>query len=103
MKVIYGGLLFACVVYGFTFAEYQYWERICDVANETHLSYFKMDNVQLFSQCAVLCAQNELCKSFEVKGRKNDEFQCGLMDFIVYECWPSPAEIFYMVRIHSKV
>ena len=60
MKIFYGVLLFAYVVYGFTVIEYQYWERACNAAHETDLSYFKMENVQLFSQCAVLCTQNDL-------------------------------------------
>ena len=89
MKIFYGVLHFTYCVYTSTIVQYEYWEQVCDVDDAPELCLFMTEDIQLLSHCAVLCTQDALCESFEVKVIENIGFQCGLMDFIVYQCQPS--------------
>ena len=66
------------------------------------LHFYMTEDIQLLSQCAVLCTQDAFCESFEIKVIENSGFQCGLMDFIVYHCQPSNSEQVY-IKVHMFV
>ena len=103
MKIFYGVLHFTYCMYASTVVQYEYWEKVCDVEDAPELWFFMMEDIQLLSQCAVLCTQDALCQSFEIKVIENSGFQCGLMDFIVYHCQPSLAHAFLNIYIYIHI
>ena len=78
---------------------YQFFERVCDAQDEQGRWFYKTEDTKLSFQCAELCTQDVLCKSFEVKVIGNSKFQCGLMDFVVYWCQPSPQPVYIKVYV----
>ena len=108
LKIFYGLLHFVYTIHMSTVMEHrcQFFERVCDAQDEEGRWFYKTEDTQLRFQCAELCTQDALCKSFEVKVLENSRFQCGLMDFVVYLCQPSPLHIYikvYVLVIYLKV
>ena len=101
LKIFCGILHFVYAIHMSTIMEhrYQFWERVCDAQDELGRWFYKAKDIQFHFQCAVLCTQDALCKSFEIKVIENSGFQCGLMDFIVYHCQPGPQQIYIKVTI----